>query len=465
MPAIGLAIFTIGVAIFSAFHSAPIPFIRNQVDYPVRLLGSVGFGVAFSSLERIAGNAFKKDGDAYPQQIGPPESSTPHLDALTTALSELQHSTTGFEEEDFDEEDFDETPVIGSLSMPDPTIFIVEESPVTELVYAPPVCSDPAVWMDFTQPRKTAPKAERFGKLNQNVNYIVLATYVSIFLVFIAYLFFLKSVAQTTYRHAGAEAAEAAETAKGEIERLVLEIQSHQARVMRTLGQADEDVEKTISELPSRKSRLLATVDEAQEQIDKAIGKDSALWDRMLLSKRRIENTCEKANHEADQLQQLTAEIAGQYLQMSKLERLLEEEVAPVREMADEAKSGVERLVDAATKEVKGLVTEATSEVNGLVTEATHHAERKMNEALESGLGGIPERFAKEKARMADTLRQLEEMKASCPEIPILRARVVLLEQDMKSCESEVEKLEHRAKAAISGLPGLMRRSDEIKVG
>lgn len=433
MAVIGLTIFSIAIAIFSAFHSAQIPFIRQQVDYPVRLLGSAGFGFALTSLEKLAENAFKTGyKDVDPQPSGLPESSTPHLDALTMPLSEFPHNTAG-SDEDFDAEELGKTPVTDFQSMPNPTVIIVVERPVTEITQDPPAYSDPAALMDYTPPKKTAPpKAEHFGKLNVNINWIVLTTYISLFVTFIAYLFFLRSVTRATYRDSLAKIDQAAAKAKEEMETLTSETQSYQARLMRALEIADKEVEKTISEIPSHKSRLLAMIDEAEKEMNQEIGR----------CQESFEKTRKDAKIGEELLKGAVTEMGRQHLRLPNFQVLLNKEFDPFKEE----------------------VTEAKAEVEKLVAGAMQHVKAQMNEVLKDGLGDLAEKRAQEKERVADDLRKLEEIKISLPETPILGSRVFMLEQDVITTTREVERLEERAKECLSGLPGLKLRSDEIEV-
>lgn len=442
MSVIGITIFSLAVAIFSAFHSAHIPFIRHELDYPVRLFGSFGFGVAFSSLEKIAENAFKMNyNDVDTQQSGLPESSTPHLDALTMSLSGVPHATGG-SDEDVDAEEVGKTPVADSPSMPDPTIIILVESSITEIIQAPPY-SDLAVLMDFNQPKKTgSPKVEHFGKINHNINSIVLVTYISLFVVFIVYLFFLKSVTRATYRDSRAKVEHAAATAKEEMEMLTSETQSHQARLMGALEMADKEVNVVISEIPSYKSRLLAKVEEAEKKMDQEIGKESAIWTRMRRSQESIEKVCQNADAGEKLLREAITEMSRVHLRLPKVQVLLDKELDPFKEKVSEAKSEIERLV----------------------TGATQHVDAQLDEVPKDGLGNLLEKVAMEKARVAEDLRMLEEIKGSLPEAAILRSQVFTLEQDVKSSTREVERLEERAKESLSGLAGLNLRLDDIEV-
>lgn len=388
--------------------------------------------------------------ESYLHPLGLPESLTPQLDALTMSLSEFPHSTSGLDD-GFDTEEASQTPTTtDSPSVLAPITFVVSESPVTKIIQAPPAYDGPVSLTDFNKPKRaTPPKAEYFESINLDVNFIALTTYIGTFLLFIAYLFFLKVVARAAHRSSRAEVDRAAASAKEEIDSIISETQSHRARLGRAIGEADNLVEQTLSEIPNHKDRLLAKVDEVEKEADKAIGKESITWARILGSEKEIKKACDGIVIQSGHLQGRVEQMSLEHLHMPNFAALLGEKMKPFEKLLAEAKDDI---------------AEGSSEVEALVTKAQERAATEIKDVQSKALRGLPAKFMKEKTRLEDELRQMEDIKASYPEVALLRAQVAMLEESMATSALQVRNLEERVKASVSGLPDLTNKSNRIDV-
>ncbi|KAK2767411.1 hypothetical protein FQN54_003567 [Arachnomyces sp. PD_36] len=437
MAVIGLVIFTVGVAIFSAFHSVPIPHVRQDVDFPLRIVGSLGFGYVCSTLEKMAEDFLAiESGNSDHQPLGLSESPKPYLDALTIMIDKSSHSPTGTDD-GLNTEETAQAPMTDLPDIPATTIVIIRELTVTQVLPtapATPAYDGPVELMNVPQPKITpSPKAKPFTRLNEDVNSMVVLTYASLVVVFIAYLLFLYMTTGTAYKRTKGAAHRANAVIDGELSKFTTYLRAQQTRLdlgAEWVNKLDEQIQQSKDELGRQVQNFK---DEVEREKDKLLADVEEIRAGLITWRKTIEKTCDQADEGEKELRGVIESRAREIFCKSKFENWWHVQV----------------------NRFKKLVAEAEEEVKAMVEDVEKSGSRQ--------LGGLHAAFEQEKARLRSQLCKEEEVNPPFPGIATLRDQVFVLEGNMKNSSLQVQDLDARVKGCLSDLPELKDRSETIE--